>query len=89
MVNGSPTKEFDLSKGLRQGDPMSPFLFILAMEGLHAMVKKADLMGLFKSASIGHGNVKVSHLLYADEAIFIGEWSHSNAHNLICILRCF
>ncbi|GJX58573.1 RNA-directed DNA polymerase, eukaryota [Tanacetum coccineum] len=89
LVNGSPTKEFELSKGLRQGDPMSPFLFILAMEGLHALVKKAEYTGLFNSASIGHGCIKVSHLLYADDAIFVGEWTHSNAHNLICLLRCF
>ncbi|GKF77227.1 putative RNA-directed DNA polymerase, eukaryota, reverse transcriptase zinc-binding domain protein [Tanacetum coccineum] len=42
LVNGSPTSEFEMLKGLRQGDPMSPFLFILAMEGLHAMVSKAE-----------------------------------------------
>nr|GEU79910.1 RNA-directed DNA polymerase, eukaryota, reverse transcriptase zinc-binding domain protein [Tanacetum cinerariifolium] len=37
------------------GDPMSPFLFILTMEGLHALVSKAVTTGLFKGASIGHG----------------------------------
>ncbi|GJY46340.1 putative RNA-directed DNA polymerase, eukaryota, reverse transcriptase zinc-binding domain protein [Tanacetum coccineum] len=89
LVNGSPTSEFELSKGLRQGDPMSPFLFILAMEGLHAMVSKAVTTGLFKGASIGQGNISISHLLYADDAIFVGEWSHTNAYNLICLLRCF
>ncbi|GKB88582.1 RNA-directed DNA polymerase, eukaryota, partial [Tanacetum coccineum] len=89
LVNGSPTSEFELSKGLHQGDPMSPFLFILAMEGLHAMVSKAVNMGLFKGASIGHSSINVSHLLYADDAIFVGEWSYSNAYNLICLLWCF
>ncbi|GJU41066.1 putative RNA-directed DNA polymerase, eukaryota, reverse transcriptase zinc-binding domain protein [Tanacetum coccineum] len=89
LVNGSPTSEFELSKGLRQGDPMSPFLFILAMEGLHALLAKAVNSGLFKGALIGQGNISISHLLYADDAIFVGEWSHTNAYNLICILRCF
>ncbi|GKB42249.1 RNA-directed DNA polymerase, eukaryota, reverse transcriptase zinc-binding domain protein, partial [Tanacetum coccineum] len=53
LLNGSPTKEFEMLRGLTQGDSMSPFLFILAMEGLHALVGKAEALGLFKGASIG------------------------------------
>ncbi|GJV02489.1 RNA-directed DNA polymerase, eukaryota, reverse transcriptase zinc-binding domain protein [Tanacetum coccineum] len=89
LVNGSPTAEFDLHRGLRQGDPLSPFLFILAMEGLHALSCKAEVLGLFKGASFGRDNVIVSHLMYADDVIFLGEWSDTNAQNLICTLRCF
>ncbi|GJV84453.1 RNA-directed DNA polymerase, eukaryota, reverse transcriptase zinc-binding domain protein [Tanacetum coccineum] len=89
LVNGSPTSKFDLHRGLRQGDPLSPFLFILAMEGLHALSCKAEELGLFKGASFGHDNMIVSHLMYADDVIFLGEWSETNAHNLICMLRCF
>ncbi|GJY77297.1 putative RNA-directed DNA polymerase, eukaryota, reverse transcriptase zinc-binding domain protein [Tanacetum coccineum] len=87
LVNGSPTNEFEIQKGLRQGDPMSPFLFILAMEGLHALMCKAESVGLYKGASIG--NISISHLLYADDVTFVGAWSQSNVCNLISILRCF
>ena len=89
LVNGSPTFEFKIFKGLRQGDPLSPFLFIIAMEGLHVIMCKAVNAGMFKGASICQGNLNISHLFYADDAIFMGEWSQSNAYNLICMLRCF
>nr|GEX62551.1 cysteine-rich receptor-like protein kinase [Tanacetum cinerariifolium] len=41
LVNGSPTLEFKLSKGLRQGDPLSPFFFITAIKALHIAMLKA------------------------------------------------
>nr|GEW35765.1 hypothetical protein [Tanacetum cinerariifolium] len=89
LVNGSPTNEFVMQKGLRQGDPMSPFLFILAMEGLHALISKAKSLGLYKGVNIGCGSMNISHLLYADDVTFVGDWDQSNAYNLISILRCF
>nr|GEZ22920.1 putative RNA-directed DNA polymerase, eukaryota, reverse transcriptase zinc-binding domain protein [Tanacetum cinerariifolium] len=89
LVNGSPTVEFKIFKGLRQGDPLSPFLFILAMKGLHATICTAVSRGILKGASVGHCNITLSYLFYADDAIFVGEWSQSNAYNLICMLRCF
>ncbi|XP_071695539.1 uncharacterized mitochondrial protein AtMg01250-like [Rutidosis leptorrhynchoides] len=82
LVNGSPTDEFSLSRGVRQGDPLSPFLFIIAEEGLNILAKAAIEKGLFKGLKVGANNVNVSHLQYADDTIFFGEWSRINALNL-------
>ena len=89
LVNGSPTEEFCLDRGVRQGDPLSPFLFILAAEGLNAIVNKAVENDIFRGVRIGSNRVVVSHLQYADDTIFFGEWTKENARSLMCILKCF
>ncbi|KAJ0546758.1 putative RNA-directed DNA polymerase [Helianthus annuus] len=89
LVNGSPTAEFSMSRGLRQGDPLSPFLFILALEALDVIMKRAIKMGLFKGVTLPRDGTVISHLCYADDAIFLGEWSETNIKNLNRILRCF
>lgn len=71
LVNGSPTQEFSSlsSMGL---DKLSPFLFILAAEGLNVMIKEATSKDLFKGIRVGTGEEMVSHLQYADDTIFFG-----------------
>ncbi|GJW39932.1 reverse transcriptase domain, reverse transcriptase zinc-binding domain protein [Tanacetum coccineum] len=89
MVNGSPTEEFCLERGARQGVPLSPFLFILAAKGLNVIVKEVVVKGVFKGVKFGSNNVVVSHIQYADDTIFFGEWNKQNAKVLLYILKCF
>ncbi|GJU73601.1 hypothetical protein Tco_1265006 [Tanacetum coccineum] len=70
LVNGSPTLEFQFHKGLKQGDPLSPFLFILIMESLHLSFSKVTNAGLFSGIPIDI-SLTFSHLFFADDAIFI------------------
>ncbi|GJU88902.1 RNA-directed DNA polymerase, eukaryota, reverse transcriptase zinc-binding domain protein [Tanacetum coccineum] len=51
IVNGSPTEEFQFHKGLKQGDPLSPFLFILVMETLHISFQRIVDVGLRRNMS--------------------------------------
>nr|GEU46976.1 putative RNA-directed DNA polymerase, eukaryota, reverse transcriptase zinc-binding domain protein [Tanacetum cinerariifolium] len=88
LVNGSPTAEFPICCRLKQGDPLAPLLFILVMESLHISISRAVNDGVFKGLQI-QGSVSLSHLFYADDAVFIGEWSNDNLDNLIRILKCF
>nr|GFB53601.1 RNA-directed DNA polymerase, eukaryota [Tanacetum cinerariifolium] len=90
LVNGSPTDEFSFHRGLRQGDPLSPFLFILVMESLHVSFKRLIDRGMFDPIFWGKENrVPISHLFYADDAMFIGKWSRSNVNVLMMTLHCF
>ncbi|GKB69283.1 putative RNA-directed DNA polymerase, eukaryota, reverse transcriptase zinc-binding domain protein [Tanacetum coccineum] len=89
LVNGSPTKEFKIERGLRQGDPLSPFLFILAVEALNVVLLEATNNNVFHGFHIGKEKVHISHLQFADDALIMGEWSYSNAKNLSRILTCF
>jgi len=84
LVNGSPTDEFSLGRGLRQGDPLSPFLFLLAAEGSNVMMKSMVESSLFRGYSVGTANpLVVSHLHFADETLLLGEKSWAN----VCALR--
>ncbi|KAJ0599393.1 putative RNA-directed DNA polymerase [Helianthus annuus] len=89
LVNGSPTQEFPCYRGLRQGDPLSPFLFIIAMEALSGVIKKACIEGLFHGIRCTPHGPLLSHFFFADDAVFVGEWSGTNAVNLNRIMRCF
>nr|GEZ02441.1 RNA-directed DNA polymerase, eukaryota [Tanacetum cinerariifolium] len=89
LVNGSPTEEFQFGKGLKQGDPLSPFLFILIMESLYISFQRIMDVGLFKGIKIGGGLVNLSYLFYADDAVFVGQWCDSNITTLVHVLKCF
>ncbi|KAJ0533359.1 putative RNA-directed DNA polymerase [Helianthus annuus] len=89
LVNGSPTQEFNCSRGLRQGDPLSPYLFVLAMEALTGVMKQACDIGVFKGLDLSQNGDPISHFLYADDVIFMGEGSLNNLVVLKRLLRCF
>lgn len=87
LVNGCPTNEFTMVRGLRQGDPLSPFLFIIAAEALHVMMLEAVEKRLYTGAHIGDDLVELSHLQFADDVLFLSEWSVTNAMNLLKCLK--
>ncbi|KAL6585288.1 hypothetical protein OROMI_004577 [Orobanche minor] len=89
LVNGSPSKDFDFKRGLRQGDPLSPFLFLLVAEGLNLMMKKACVLGHFIPYKVERDSVAISHLQFVDDTIFFGEAVESNIIAIKSLLRCF
>jgi len=90
LVNGSPTYEFPLKRGLRQGDPLSPFLFLLAAEGLNILMNSLVQTQLFTGYSIGAINlVVVSHFQFVDDTLLLGTKSWANVRALRVALVIF
>ncbi|PNX75860.1 cysteine-rich receptor-like protein kinase, partial [Trifolium pratense] len=88
LINGSPTEDFAVGRGLRQGDPLSPFLFLIVAEGLTGMMRKAVDIGKFKGFKI-NANLQFSLLQFADDTIIMGEDSWENFWTIKSLLRGF
>nr|GEW45480.1 putative RNA-directed DNA polymerase, eukaryota, reverse transcriptase zinc-binding domain protein [Tanacetum cinerariifolium] len=89
LVNGSPTSEFSIKMGLRQGDPLSQFLFILIMEGLHIAIKDATRSNLIKGVTIGNHGMRLSHFFYDNDVVLVTEWNQVDMDNIIRLLNVF
>ena len=92
IVNGSPVGFFGSSCGLRQGDPLSPLIFLLIMEVLSRILKKTEECGLLHGFHVGLVNsigVHISHLLFADGTILFCDASRDQLLSIRLGLTCF
>ena len=74
LVNGSPVGFLGSSWGLRQGDPLSPLLFLLVMEVLSWILKKTEESGLLCGFHVGCNTsvgVSISHILFVDDTFIL------------------
>ena len=69
LINGEPKGRIIPTRGLRQGDPISPYLFLLCMEGLSALLQKEVRMGRIMRVPVCRGAPKISHLFFTDDSI--------------------
>ncbi|XP_020225210.1 uncharacterized protein LOC109807092 [Cajanus cajan] len=89
LVNGSPSEEFSSKRGLRQGDPLSPFLFTVVAEGLTGLMREAVSQNSFCGVKVGSQQVPISIIQYADDTMFIGEANIQNVMAIKSMMRCF
>lgn len=73
LVNGSPSPTFKASRGLRQGDPLSPYLFIILVEGSGQFMKQNMREGHLKGLVISPQTNPLSYLQFVDDALLLGK----------------
>ena len=89
LVNENAKRWVKAYKGLRQEDPLFPFLLTLVADVLSKYIMRAEERGLFKGFLVGKNRTKVSHLQFVDDTIFFSRASFEELHSLKLILLVF
>ena len=85
LINGSPEGFFTSSRGIRQGDPISPFLFILFTDVLSRLFLQKETNGSLQGIKIARNCPPISHLMFVDDLVV---FSHANQDDLQEIQSC-
>lgn len=88
-VNGELTNEITPSRGLRQGDPLSPYLFLICAEGFSSLLNAAEGEGKLQGLSICAGAPSITHLLFADDSLLLMKVNQQNAIHLQNVLQLY
>ncbi|OMO56897.1 reverse transcriptase [Corchorus capsularis] len=89
LWNGEKTTDFKPGRGLRQGDPISPYLFVLCMERLGHLILKEIQQGTWKPIVMGRGGPQISHLFFANDLFLFGRATEAQAHVMRRVLDSF
>ncbi|KAK1678101.1 hypothetical protein QYE76_038949 [Lolium multiflorum] len=88
-VNGALTSPVVPSRGIRQGDPISPYLFLLCTEGLSCLMQKKEGLGELPGLRNGRQGPSISHLLFADDSIFFARSDPRSVETLKSVLKSY
>ena len=82
--NSEESEQFTPTRGLRQGDPLSPYLFLLCTEGLTSLLSHAEWSGELKGVQVCRDAPTISNLLFADDSLIL---MHATSGNANCLRR--
>ena len=68
-----PTEMFQPTRGIRQGDPLSPYVFVACMERLSHIIDAECQLGRWKPLQASRGGPQISHLMFADDVVLFAE----------------
>ena len=89
LINGKPYGMITPTRGLRQGDPLSPYIFLLCVEGFTSLLQKAEMEGHIHSVSIFRRAPKISHPLFADDSLLFCQASEKETLEVLEILKLY
>lgn len=86
LINGRISKGVQPSRGLRQGDPLSPYLFILGAEFLTRLIAEMEDKGEIHGIKVHRNASPISHIMDADDLLIM---SRANEEEASAIRNCF
>ena len=89
LINGEAKCQILPTRGIRQGDPLFPFLFIICTEALIAQINGAEIEGRFTGMKIAQGSPTISHLLFADDSLFFCKADIPQCAELLRIINTY
>lgn len=89
LWNGEALENFTPGRGLRQGDPLSPYLFVLCMERLSILIENKCETGNWKGLKISRDAVPLTHLFFADDLLLFGHSNQATCRDIMDVLNEF
>jgi len=87
LINGAPSKAFNRKRGLRQGDPFSPYLFIICVDVLSGLLTQANNNKSIHGVKIANGAPEITHILFADDSLIFWKATKEEANHVMGILN--
>jgi hypothetical protein len=89
LINGSPSKTFNPMQGIRQGDPLSPYLYIILVEGLGRLLQKEVTEKKIQGIRLQEEVDPVTHLQFFDDNLLMGVPTVKEARAIRCVLDIY
>lgn len=86
LINGEPHGHITPTRGLCQGDPLSPYLFLMCIEGLYGLINKAATNGIIWGVSFCQNGPKLTHLIFSDDNLIFCRAKEGVCQSLLDIL---